>query len=111
MATGIDLSGISQFNPNTDPGSVSQRWKDWLKRFQRLIVAMDIKDGTRKRNLLLYLASPEVDEIFKTLPEIGEEKDFELAVKKLNEYFAPKKKSVLYEIHVFRQAKQIQEKP
>jgi hypothetical protein len=47
MATGIDLSCISQFNPNTDPGSVSQRWKDWLKRFQRFIVAMDIKDGTR----------------------------------------------------------------
>jgi hypothetical protein len=94
MATGIDLSCISQFNSNTDPGSVSQRWKDWLKRLQRSIVAMDIKDGTRKRNLLLYLASPEVDEIFKTLPEIGEEKDFELAVKKLNEYFAPKKKSV-----------------
>jgi hypothetical protein len=60
MATGIDLSGISQFNPNTDPASVSQRWKDWLKRFQRFIVAMDIKDGTRKRNLLLYLAGPEV---------------------------------------------------
>jgi hypothetical protein len=92
MAThGIYLSCISQFNPNTDPASVSQQWKDWLKRFQRFIVAMDIKDGTRKCNLLLYLAGPEVDKIFETLPETGQEKDFELAVKKLNEYFAQKK--------------------
>ena len=92
MAThGIYLSCISQFNPNTDTASVSQQWKDWLKRFQRFIVAMDIKDGTRKCNLLLYLAGPEVDKIFETLPETGQEKDFELAVKKLNEYFAQKK--------------------
>ena len=108
MATGLDLSGISQFNPSTDPASVSQRWKDWLKRFQRFIMAMDIKDDTRKRNLLLYLAGPEVDKIFETLPETGENKDYALAVKKLSEYFAPKK-NVLYEIHVFRQAKQNQE--
>ena len=47
-------------------------------RFQRFIVAMDIKDDTRKRNFLLYLAGPEVDKIFETLPETGEEKDFAL---------------------------------
>ena len=93
MATGLDFSGIPKFNPNEDPTSVGQRWKDWLKRFQRFIVAMDTEDPTRKRNLLLYLAGPEVDKIFGTLPETGEEKE------KLNEYFTPKK-NVLYEIHV-----------
>ena len=108
MATGIDLSGISQFNPNTDPASASQRWKGWLRRFQRFIVAIDIKDDPRKLNLLLYLAGPEVNKIFETLPETGEEKGFALAVKKLSEYFSLKK-NVLYEIHVFRQAKQNQE--
>ena len=45
-----------------------------------------------KCNLLLYLAGPEVDKIFETLPETGEEKDFELGIQKLNEYFTPKKK-------------------
>jgi hypothetical protein len=41
------------------------------------------------------LAHPEVDKIFETLPETEKEKDFEIAVKKLNEYFAPKKLGVI----------------
>ena len=41
---------------------------------------MDIKDATRKRSpvvTVLYLAGPAMDTIF------GEEKDYEIAVKKL----------------------------
>ena len=46
MATGLDFSGISRFDPHADASSLSQRWNVWIKRFQRFIVAMDIKDPT-----------------------------------------------------------------
>ena len=105
MATGLDFSGISRFDPHADASSLSQRWNVWIKRFQRFIVAMDIKDPTRRRALPLYLAGPEVETIFDNLPDTGENKDFDKAVEKLTEYFSPKK-NITYEIHVFRQAQQ-----
>ena len=70
--------------------------------------AMDIKDDTRKRALLLYAAGNEVEKNFATLSEVGEDKDYKKAVQKLNEYFLPKK-NVLLETRKFRQLKQITE--
>ena len=61
---------------------------------------MVIKDPSRRRALLLYLAGPEVKPIFDNLPDTGESKDFEKAVEKLAEYFSPKM-NIMYETHVF----------
>ncbi|CAB4044482.1 Hypothetical predicted protein, partial [Paramuricea clavata] len=108
MATALDLSGLGNFDPHSDPTTLSVRWKEWLRRYERFLVAMDIKDDTRKRALLLYAAGNEVEKIFATLSEVGEEKDYKKAVEKLNEYFLPKK-NVLLETHKFRQLKQITE--
>ena len=52
---------------------------------------MDIKDTTRKRSFQLYLAGSDVEKIFETIPDNGEEKDYDVAATKLTEYFAPKK--------------------
>ena len=37
----------------------------------------------RKRALLLHYSSPEVDKIFDTLQDVGEDKDYKKAVEKL----------------------------
>ena len=108
MATALDLSGLGNFDPYSDPTTLSLRWKEWLRRYERFLVAMDIKDDTRKRALLLYAAGNEVEKFFATLSEVGEDKDYKKAVEKLNEYFLPKK-NVLLETHKFRQLKQITE--
>jgi hypothetical protein len=52
------------------------RWTKWLTRFERLIVGMNITDATQKRALLLHYAGPDVDDIFETLPDTGEDKDY-----------------------------------
>jgi hypothetical protein len=57
----------------------------------------------RQRALLLHYAGEDVNEIFDTLTDTGE--DFATAKLKLKEYFAPKKNTE-YEVHRFRQAKQ-----
>ena len=56
---------------------------------------------------MLYLAGPEVEKIFATLPDTGEDSDCDTAEEKLTAYFSPKKNS-LYERYVFRQACQEQ---
>ena len=100
------MSGIQQFNPYEDPTTLSNRWTVWLKRFERF-VAMDIKDTTRKRSLLFYLAGPDVETIFETIPDNGEKKDYDVGATKPTQYFAPKK-NIMYEIHLFRKAQQRQ---
>ena len=108
MATALDLSGLGNFDPYSNPTTLSLRWKEWLRRYERFLVVMDIKYDTRKRALLLYAAGNEVEKFFATLSEVGEDKDYKKAVEKLNEYFLPKK-NVLLETHKFRQLKQITE--
>ncbi len=66
---------------------------------------MNIKEDTQKRALLLYQAGEATQEIFDTLSDTGEDKDYKVALEKLDEYFSPKK-NIDYEIFQFRQAKQ-----
>ena len=65
----------------------------------------DIKSEIKSAALLLYAAGPEVEAIFNTLPDNGDNSDFETACQKLNEYFSPSK-NVAFEVYKFRQAKQ-----
>ena len=67
------------------------------------MVANAITDDTRKCALLLYLAGPRVREIFRHLPDTGDEADFTTALTKLIEYFKPQHNR-LYEVYTFRQA-------
>ena len=55
--------------------------------------------------MLLHFAGPSVDEIFDTLPDTGEAKDYDKAVEALNAYFIPQINTA-YEEYNFRQAKQ-----
>ena len=90
----------------TDDQNSSSRWKKWLQRFENFIVALDIKDNTRKRAMLLHYAVDGVQDIFDTLSDTGEAKDYKCAKDKLSEYFSPKI-NIAYETYKFRQAKQL----
>ena len=69
------------------------------------LAAHEVKDLTRKRALLLYSTGEEVADIFQTLPDQGEEKEYDQAVNALNAYFQPKVNKT-YEIYMFRNATQ-----
>ena len=66
---------------------------------------MNITVPKRKRALLLHYAGPEVDEIFDTLPNTGDDSDYATAVEMLNEYFSPQT-NITYEACNFRQTRQ-----
>ena len=99
------LPPFPSFSVHEDNASVGPRWKKWLKRFEMYLAAHDVKDATRKRALLLYSAGEEVSDIFETLPDQGEEKDYAKAVTTLNGYFQLKVNKT-YEIYMFRNATQ-----
>ena len=84
MASKLDLAPLPQFDPLSEPSSLSQRWKSWTKRFQTYVTALNIKDDKQKRALLLNQAGEATQEIFETLEETGE--DYKTAKAKLDEY-------------------------
>ena len=102
MAKVLDLPAIPPFSV-TETSSLAQRWDKWTKSLDYYIRASGISDQKQKRAILLHLAGAEVQEIFETLPETGD--DYKTALEKLTEYFNPCK-NIAFERHVFRQAAQ-----
>ena len=90
MATRADLPPLPQFEPLTDPSSLGQRWKNWVKWFKTYIVATNITDDKQKRAMVLYQAGPATQEIFETIPDTGD--DFDTALTKLNAIFRKKER-------------------
>lgn len=100
----LSLPNSASFDVHAD-GNAGPRWKKWLARLERMLIGMNITVPKRKRALLLHYAGPDVDEIFDTLPNTGEDNDYDTAVAKLNEYFSPQVNTT-YEVYNFRHAKQ-----
>ena len=100
----VSLPTFPAFQVHLD-GNVGPRWKKWLARFENLIVGMGIEDAKQKRALLLHYSGPEVDEIFDTLEDTGEDKDYKKAVEKLTAHFNPQVNTT-YEVYNFRKAQQ-----
>ncbi|CAB3985054.1 uncharacterized protein LOC110987377 [Paramuricea clavata] len=99
------LPPFPPFNVEDDPTATGQRWTKWKKRFENFLLAMDIDDETRKRALLLHYIGSSAFDIFETLTDTGDEKDYKKAMDRLTEHFTPQR-NVDYEIYLFRQARQ-----
>ena len=99
----LQLPAIGPFSVLSDTATLSQRWAKWVKSFEYFLVASNVTDKKRQRALLLHLAGPEVQEVFETLTETGD--DYDTALAKLDAYFKPQK-NIPFERHTFRQATQ-----
>ena len=109
MAQSVPVQPMPEFNPDAEVGaSVATRWTTWLSDFEMFLLASGITDTKRQRALLLYTAGPRVREIFKQIPNNGDENNFNTAKEKLTEYFQPQTNR-RYEVYRFRQTKQNQE--
>jgi len=86
------------------------RMRKWKRTLQIFLIAANIKDEEAKRATLLHTGGLGLQEIFYNIPGAQEsggenEKVFEIAIQKLDEYFAPKQNKI-YERHIFRLMKQ-----
>jgi len=107
-----ELTSVKPFDPHGEPSGVGRRWQRWLKSFsvsadrKSLLIQVDKADNKIQRTaLLLHSAGETVEEIFETSADTGEAKDYEKAVKALNDYFIPKVNST-YQNHLFRSMEQ-----
>ena len=66
-----------------------------------------VQDPTQRRALVLSLAGEQVQQLFFTLQDIGDEKNFNAAVKALNGYFKPKV-NYAYERYCFKETVQLE---
>ncbi|CAB4042629.1 Hypothetical predicted protein [Paramuricea clavata] len=106
MATMPIVNPMPLFDPDSDIGAnIGPKWKIWMEDFEMYITANGITDKAKKRALLLYQAGTRVREIFRQVPDNGDDEGYDKAVKKLNEYFEPQKHR-LYEAYKFREAQQ-----
>ena len=103
MAAKLDLPGISCFDLDVEHSSTGPRWQAWREKLDYYITATNITNDKQKRNLLLHLAEPNVQKIFKTLCEPAEERTFKSASEVLDSYFLPEK-NVVYERCIFGEA-------
>ncbi|CAB4014964.1 Hypothetical predicted protein, partial [Paramuricea clavata] len=99
------LPPFPPFNVDDDATTTGQRWDKWTKRFNNFLLAMNITDATRKRALLLHYIGPSAFDIFETLTDTGEAKDYDKAIDRLTEHFTPQR-NIDYETYLFRQARQ-----
>ena len=87
---GIMASALPTFPPfNIHETALDVHWRKWIKRLDNLLVGMDVKDKKRQRALLLHYAGEDVNDIFETLSDTGD--DYATAVKKLTDYFEPRR--------------------
>ena len=91
--------------------NVGQRWEKWLKKFENLVIAMDIEEkGTedqkelklRQKAMVLHYLGPSAYDIHETLPQHDGYKE---TCDELNKYFKPKTNTE-YEIYMFRKTVQ-----
>ena len=102
-------SSIEPFSYTTgDLSNIGPRWRRWLNRFElyadskNLILTPEKEDNRQQRRaLLLHLAGEEVQDVFDTLQDTGNTKDYDSAVKALKAYFIPKSNSA-YARHAFK---------
>ena len=66
---------------NVQELAMDTRWKKWCARLENLLVGFGIKEDKRKRASLLYYSGEQVNGIFDTLSDTGN--DYATALDKL----------------------------
>ena len=106
-------NNVPKFDPFGDPSTLGPRWTRWLSGFELfadgkgLIIEHLLDTATveavqrqhtvrqRRRALLLHSAGADVQDIFLTLTETGDRREYDVAVTALNNYFVPKVNNAL----------------
>ena len=81
------------------------RWQKWLRNFNFAMTGFNITSQKRKRALLLFYGGTELQDLFETLPNTGNDNDYDAAVSALNDNIIPKTNKQ-YETIIFQQCMQ-----
>lgn len=101
---------LDQFDCEGDPTSIGFRWQRWKRALEIYFIATNITEQNKKRATLLHFGGIALQDVYFNIPgahvaESLANDVYDIAVKNLDEYFAPKQ-SFLFERHIFRLMKQ-----
>ena len=117
----MDARGPEKFNPEGDAATVSLNWRAWVEEFEPFVEfkglfnyaddnvnGIDNSDMRRQRRAaLLFYGGPRVRQIFKDLPNKGNDDNYDAAITALNRYFTVTPNRI-FQRHMFRKAVQNQ---
>ena len=85
-----DIQGLPCFNPKEDPTNLAARWKHWKRSFDLFLTAKGVTNDKQKVTMLLHTDGFDLQELYFTLVNEDDEKEFAACVKILDDYFVPK---------------------
>ena len=108
------MSDIKPFMCDTIEKSLVQlEWEKWFRSFKLYLASEEVDDPVKKKNKLLHLGGSQLQEVVYNLPgalvettTVTNETVFTVLVKKLDEYFSPKRNST-FERHLCQVFEQI----
>ena len=101
----IQLGSIPNFDCTGDPTTLGTRWYKWIRSFKFFLTAKGVDSAKQKRALLLHCAGSDVQDIFETLTDTGNDEDYNKALDALDGHFKPSVNTP-YERHLLRQMTQ-----
>lgn len=91
-----------------DKALLRAEWEKWFRSFKLYLASEEIVSSVKKKNKLLHLGGPQLQEVIYNIPGALVEYDskadndvFIVLVTKLDEYFSPKRNST-FERHLYR---------
>lgn len=81
------LPPFPAFDPHQDRATVGQRWTQWVRRFENLLISLREFDPTIRRGLLLTYVGESTNDIFDILPNTGT--TYQSAIDSLSQHFNP----------------------
>jgi len=108
----MEQSSIKHFACDSiDRALVSVEWKKWIRAVKLYLDSEEITDGIKRRNKVLHLGGPQLQDIAFGLPNLIVDYDtekkndvFQTLIDGLDKYFSPQQNSC-FERHVFRNMK------
>ena len=89
---------------DSDLTSIGSRWEKYIRRFENLLLAINVNDDARKKTLLLHYAGEKVKDVFETCQN-HDKSTFTETKKTLAEHFQSQR-NLSYEVFNFRKATQ-----
>ena len=72
-----------------DYTTISACWKKYKRRFENLVVALNVTDDRQKKALLLHYIGEEAYKVYENLTSGAEDETYKAVVTLLDEHFAP----------------------
>ena len=87
----MSMPDLPQFDPVSDPLSLSKRWEKWRRRFESDMIEYGIVSERRQWALLHYYGGDDLEDVLSTLDNTGTRDEIQPALDALTAYFTPVK--------------------